>query len=136
MRGKQAFRLGAIRMIKAALKNREVEKGAALSEDEERAVLQTLIKQRRESAEHFRRGARPDLAEKEDAEAVLIQQYLPPAATDDEVRNAVDAAIAETNATSIRDMGRVMKVALGLLASRTVDGARVSAQVREKLESQ
>ena len=133
MRAKDSFRLGALRLIKTAFKNKEVDKGASLSEDEERSVLQTLLKQRKDAAAQFRDGNRPELAAKEDQEVALIQNYLPSPATDAEILASVDEAITETGAASIRDIGKVMKVALALLASKTVDGGKVSALVRERL---
>jgi hypothetical protein len=136
MRAKDSFRLSALRLIKTAFKNKEVDKGTSLSEDEERAVLQTLLKQRRDAASQFRDGNRPELAAKEDQEVELIQHYLPAAATDAEILASVDSAITETGASSIRDMGKVMKVALGLLESKTVDGGKVSSLVKERLGSE
>ena len=135
MRAKDAFRLGALRLIKTAFKNKEVEKRSPLSEDEERGVLQTLQKQRREAAAQFRHGDRLELADKEEQEAALIQEYLPSPATEDEIRAAVDDAIDETGASGIRDMGQVMKATLARLASKTVDGGQVSSIVKEKLQS-
>lgn len=136
MRQKDRLKLGTLRMVKTALKNREVEKRAALSEEEGRAVLETLCKQRREAAEQYRKGGRAELAEKEEAEMTLIQNYLPSPATAEEIALAVDTAIAETGARSPADMGRVMKAAMASLASKTVDGSRVSAMAKEKLQKQ
>lgn len=136
MRDRDPLRLGALRMIKAALKNREVEKRAPLSDDEERAVLQTLVKQRREAAQQFRDGGRQELADKEEWEMALIQGYLPSPATEEEIRAAVLEAIAETGATGVRDMGKVMKAAKTRLSSRTIDGARLSALVKERLQAE
>jgi hypothetical protein len=135
MRSRDAARLSALRMIKAALKNREVEKRAPLSDDEERAVLETLVKQRREASLQFRQGGRDELAVKEEFEMELISGYLPASATEMEMKAAIDHAVNETGAASVREMGRVMKATLGLLAGKTVDGARVSALVREKLQA-
>jgi uncharacterized protein len=133
MRQKDTLRLSTLRMVKTALKNREVEKRAPLSDEEGRTVLQTLVKQRREAADQFRKGARPELADKEEAEMALIQGYLPSAATDEEIAAAVETAITETGAQGLPDMGRVMKSAMASLASKTVDGSRVSAIVKQKL---
>lgn len=135
MRQKDPLRLGTLRMVKTALRNREVEKRAALSEDEERTVLQTLLKQRREAAGQFRKGGRAELAEKEEAEMTLIQEYLPSPATEEEIAAAVETAITGTGAQGPADMGRVMKAAMAGLASKTVDGSRVSAIVKEKLQA-
>jgi len=135
MRSRDSARLSALRMIKAALKNREVEKRAPLSDDEERAVLETLVKQRREASLQFHQGGRDELAEKEEFEMEVISGYLPASATEAEMKAAIDQAVNETGAASVREMGRVMKATLGLLAGKTVDGARVSALVREKLQA-
>jgi hypothetical protein len=136
MRSKDAFGLGALRMIKAALKNKEVEKRAPLSDDEGRAVLETLVKQRREAAVQFREGGRAELADKEEREMALIGEYLPSAASEEDISRAIDEAIARTGATGIRDMGKAMKAVTALLSSKTVDRGRVSALVKEALESQ
>jgi uncharacterized protein YqeY len=135
MRDREPLRLGALRMIKTALRNKAVEKRGPLSGDEERAVLQTLLKQRREAAEAFRGGGRAEMADREDAEAALIEAYLPGAATEEEIRAAIGEAVAETGATGPADMGKVMKAAMPRLASKTVDGRRVSALVKERLGS-
>jgi len=134
MRAKDAFVLGALRMVKAALKNKEVDKGKPLTEEEERSVLATVLKQRREAAAQFRQGGREELADKEDREATLIERYLPSPATEDEIRAAVTQAIADTGAESLRDMGKVMKATLALLATKTVDGGTVSALVKARLQ--
>src|SRR5690242_5826316 len=121
MRRQEAVRLGALRMLKAAFMNREIEKGRTLSDDEARQVVASLVKQRRESIDQFTKGGRADLAAKEAAEIVVLEQYLPPAADSAAVEQAVDDAIAETGATSAKDMGRVMKAAMARLAGQTVD---------------
>jgi hypothetical protein len=121
-------------MIKTAFEYREVEKRAPLSEDEARGVLETILKQRREAASEFRKGGRPELADREEYDVDLIEAYLPAAATEDEIRAAVGQAIAGSGAAGMRDMGRVMKTVRGLLEAKTVDLARVSALVKEKLE--
>jgi uncharacterized protein YqeY len=133
MRSKDALRLGVLRMMKAAVKNREVEKMKALDEPEVIAVLHSLGKQRRDSVEQFRNGNREELAQKEEAEIKVLEEYLPEAATDDEIRNAIEAALQQTGAASLKDMGKVMKASLTLLAGKTADGARVSQLVKEKL---
>src|SRR6187399_2023409 len=126
MRAKDAGRLGALRMAKAALMNREVEKGRALEAGEEQQVMASLIKQRRDSIEQFTKGGRTDLADKESAELAILERYAPPAVPAADIEQAVDAAIKETGATSAKDMGRVMKAVMGLLSGRTVDGKTVN----------
>ena len=133
MRAKEAARLGALRMAKAALMNREVEKGRPLEEPEAEQVIASLIKQRRDSIEQFTRGGRTDLADKESAEITTLEAYLPPPLDPAEVEAAVDAAIAETGASSPKDLGRVMKGTMARLAGRTVDGRLVNELVRRKL---
>jgi uncharacterized protein YqeY len=104
-----------------------------LDEPEALAVLTTLVKQRKDSIEQFRNGGREELAQKEEAEIKVIQEYLPAAASEDDVRRAIEEAVQETGATSIKDMGKVMKAALARLAGKTADGSRVSQMVKEKL---
>ena len=133
MRSKDALRLSVLRMMKSAVKNKEVEKMKSLDENEVVAVLNTLMKQRKESVEQFRQGGREELAQKEEAEIKIIQQYLPAAASEEDIRQAIDAAVQETGASSMKDMGKVMKAALARLAGKTADGARVSQMVKEKL---
>jgi uncharacterized protein YqeY len=133
MRSKDALRLSVLRMMKSAVKNKEVEKMKALETPEVLAVLNSLVKQRRDSVEQFRKGGREELAQKEEAEIKIVEEFLPAAASDDDIRNAIDAAIRETGAVSIKDMGKVMKAALTQLAGKTADGGRVSQLVKEKL---
>ena len=133
MKAKDAARLVALRMLKAALMNREVERGRALDEGEARQVVSALVKQRRDSIEQFTKGGRKDLADKETAEIVVLEGYLPPAVDAGELENAVEAAIASTGATSAKDMGRVMKAVMADLAGKTVDGKAVNELVRRKL---
>ena len=133
MKGHETVKLGALRLLKTALVNRSVEKGRALNEAEEQQVVATLVKQRRESAEQFRQANRPDLAERETAEIPILEAYLPARADPAAVEAAVDRAIAETGATSAKDVGRVMKVAMSSLAGQTVDGRAVNELVRRKL---
>ena len=135
MRSKQQLRLDVLRMMKAAIKNKEVEKMKALDEAEVTAVLNTLVKQRKDSVEQFRKGGREELAQKEEAEIKIIEEYLPAAASEDDIRQAIGEAVQETGATSIKDMGKVMKATLSRLAGKTADGARVSQLVKEKLSS-
>ena len=133
MRKQDPPRLSALRMLKAALMNREVEKGRALDEAEATQVVSALVKQRRDSIEQFTNGGRQDLADKETAEIRVLEAYLPPAADPADVERAVVEAIAETGATSAKDMGRVMKAVMAKLAGQTVDGKTVNELVRRKL---
>ena len=133
MRSHDALRLSALRMLKAALMNREVERGRALDAAESAQVVAALVKQRRDSIEQFTKGGRTDLADKETAEIQVLEAYLPPAADPAVVDRAVTEAIAETGAASPKDMGRVMKAAMARLAGQSVDGKAVSELVRQKL---
>jgi uncharacterized protein YqeY len=130
--GEQA-RLDALRMIKAALQKHQIDSMKPLDEPTELQLLNTLIKQRRESADMFRKGGRPELAEKEEAELKLIESYMPVSATDPEMDAAVAAAIAETGLTSLKQMGQVMKAAQAKLAGKRIDGKVLSERVRGKL---
>src|SRR5215470_5417535 len=112
MRSKDQLRLSVLRMIKTAVKNKEIEKMKPLEEGEVIAVLNSLVKQRKDSVEQFRKGAREELAQKEEAEIKIIEEYLPAAASEDEIRRAVEDAIQETGAASIKDMGKVMKATM------------------------
>ena len=134
MKAKDAPRLVALRMLKAALMNREVERGRALDETEARQVVSALVKQRRDSIEQFTKGGRKDLADKETAEIVILESYLPPALDAAELEKAVENAIASTGATSAKDMGKVMKAVMADLAGKTVDGKAVNELVRRKLQ--
>jgi uncharacterized protein YqeY len=133
MRKQDAPRLSALRMLKAALMNREVEKGRGLDEAESRQVVSSLVKQRKDSIEQFEKGGRPDLVAKETAEIAILESYLPPAADPAAVERAVADAIAETGATSPKDLGRVMKAAMGKLAGQNVDGKTVNELARKRL---
>ena len=133
MRKHEAVRLSALRMLKAALVNREVERGRALDDAESLQVVASLVKQRKDSIEQFTKGGRQDLADKEAAEIRVLDAYLPPAVDPAVIDRAVDAAIAETGATSPKDMGRVMKAAMAKLAGQSVDGKTVNERVRQKL---
>ncbi len=133
MRRKDAPTLSALRMLKAAFMNREVEKGRALDDAEARQVVSSLVKQRRDSIEQFINGGRQDLADKEAAEILVLESYLPAAADPAVVDRAIVDAIAETGATSPKDMGRVMKAAMSRLAGQTIDGKAVNELVRKKL---
>lgn len=133
MRAKDQARLAPLRMAKAALMNREVEKGRTLEDPEAEQVIASLIKQRRDSIEQFAKGGRQDLVAREAAEVTLLEAYLPPAVDAAEVEKAVDKAIADTGASSPKDLGRVMKTVMAELAGQTVDGKVVNELVRRKL---
>jgi uncharacterized protein YqeY len=133
MKSKEEARLSALRMIKAALKKHEIDSMKPLDEATEMQVLNTLVKQRRDSIEMFRKGNRPELADKEEAELKLIESYLPSAPSEEEVNAAVEAAIAETGANSPKQMGLVMKAAQAKLAGRRVDGKALSEKVKTRL---
>ena len=134
-KARESVRMDVLRMAKAALKNREIEKRAPLDEAEVVRVLQQLVKQREDSAAQFRAANRPELAEKESAEIGFLKGYLPQDVSDDEIRAAVEAAVAETGAASPKDMGKVMKAALAALqkGGQAVDGKRVNEAVRTRL---
>jgi uncharacterized protein len=133
MKSKAQLRLSVLRMMKTAVKNKEIDKMKPLDEGEVIAVLNTLVKQRKDSAEQFRTGGREEMAQKEEAEIKIIEEYLPAAATEDDVRNAIGEAILETGASSVKDMGKVMKATMTRLVGKTADGSRVSQLVKEKL---
>jgi uncharacterized protein YqeY len=133
MKARDEARLGALRLIKAALKKHEIDSMKPLDEAAEMQILNMLIKQRREAAEMFRKGGRDELAAKEEGELALIESYMPASATEVELDNAVAAAIAETGAASAKQMGAVMKAAQTKLAGKRVDGKVLSDKVRAKL---
>jgi uncharacterized protein YqeY len=133
MRAKNETKLNAIRMIKAALKKHEVDSMKPLEESTELQVLSTLIKQRREAADMFRQGGRAEMADKEEAELKLIESYMPAAPSDQEIEDAIAAALAETGVTSAKQMGVVMKAAQAKLAGKRVDGKALSEKVRARL---
>jgi uncharacterized protein len=133
MKAKDELRLSVLRMVKSALKNKEIEKIRPLDEAESIQVLQTLLKQRRESVEMFTKGGRNDLAEKESAEIAILETYLPAAASDEDMSKAIEAAIAETGANSPKQMGLVVKAAKAKLEGKTVDGKVLSDRIRAKL---
>jgi uncharacterized protein YqeY len=133
MRRKDAGRLSALRMLKAAMMNKSVEKGHDLDDAEAKQVVGALVKQRRDSIEQFQKGGRQDLVDKETAEIAVLESYLPPAADPALVDAAVTAAVAETGASSPKDIGKVMKAAMAKLAGQTVDGKLVNELVRKKL---
>ncbi|HME07599.1 MAG TPA: GatB/YqeY domain-containing protein [Bryobacteraceae bacterium] len=133
MRSKDEMRLGAIRLIKTALKKHEVDSMKPLDEPTEMQVLSSLIKQRRESAEMFRKGGRPELADKEEAELKVVESYMPASASEEEIDAAIAAALTETGATAAKQMGVVMKAAQAKLAGKRVEGKALSEKVRAKL---
>jgi uncharacterized protein YqeY len=133
MRSKEQLRLSVLRMMKSAVKNKDVDKMNALEEPEVIAVLNTLVKQRKDSVEQFRNGGREEMAQKEEAEIKIIEEYLPAAASEEDIRQAVEEAIQETGAASMKDMGKVMKATLARLAGKSADGSRVSELVKGKL---
>ena len=135
MKAKDAARTATLRMAKAALMNREIEKKAPLIDAETVRVLHGLVKQREDSVFHFRKASRPELVRKEEAEIEVLKEYLPAEASDADIGAAVDTAIAETGASSPKDMGRAIKAALAALEARgkPADGKRVSDAVRKRL---
>jgi uncharacterized protein len=133
MKQKDELRLSVLRMVKSALKNKEIEKVRPLDDMESLQVLQTLVKQRRESIDQFTRGGRKDLAEKEQKEIAIIEEYLPAAPSDEEVHRAIEEAIAEAGADSLKQMGAVIKAARARLEGKSVDGKVLSDRVRERL---
>ena len=134
MKAKDAGRLAALRMLKAAVMNKGmVEKGRELNDAEVLQVVASLVKQRRDSIEQFAQAGRTDLVDKETAEIAVLEHYLPPAASADEIDAAVAGAIAETGASSAKDMGKVMKAVMPKLAGKNVDGRTVNDAVRRKL---
>jgi uncharacterized protein YqeY len=133
MRRKDQATLAPLRMLKAAIINREVEKGRALDDSESLQVVQSLVKQRRDSIEQFRAGGRMDLVAREQAEVEFLSQFLPPAADEATVARAIEAAITETGASGPKDIGKVMKNVMGRLSGVTVDGRIVSDAVKRRL---
>jgi hypothetical protein len=133
MKAKEEGRLSALRMIKAALQKYTIDTMKPLDDAAGQQILKSLVKQRIDAAEAFRKGGREELAEKEDAERRLIESYLPAAATDAEIDEAVSAAVAETGATSAKQMGAVIKAAQARLAGKTVDGKTLSEKVKTRL---
>jgi uncharacterized protein len=133
MKAKDAARLSALRMLKAAIMNKGIEKGHDLDDGEVLQVVSSLVKQRRDSIEQFSKAGRTDLVDKESVEIGVLEQYLPPAASAVEIEAAVSAAIAETGAASPKDMGKVMKAVMPMLAGKNADGKTVNEIVRRKL---
>lgn len=133
MKAKNAPRLSTLRMMKAAMMNKGVEKGRDLEDAEVLQVVSSLVKQRRDSIEQFSKAGRTDLAEKETAEIVVLEEYLPPAATAEEIDTAIAAAVTETGAASPKDIGKVMKAVMPKLAGKNADGRTINESVRRKL---
>lgn len=133
MKAKDAARTSTLRMLKAAIVNRQIEKGGELDDEELMKLLRTQVKQRRDSVEQYEKGNRQDLADKEIAEIAVIEGYLPQAASQEEIDQAVAAAIAATGATSVKEMGAVMKAVMPLLAGKNADGRAVSEAVKTRL---
>ena len=133
MKARDAARTSTLRMVKAAVMNREIEKGGELNEEELTKALQSLVKQRRDSVEQYEKAGREELAAKERAEITVIEEYLPRAATPEEIERAVAEAVAEVGATSIKQMGAVMKAAQARLAGKSADGRMVSEMVKKNL---
>ena len=133
MRAKDTVRLSALRMLKTALTNKGVEKGRDLDDNEGLQVIGTLIKQRRDSIEQFQKGGRQDLVDRETAEIAVLEGYLPPPVSESDLAGIVEQAVIESGASSPREMGQVMKIVMGRLAGRTVDGRVVSELVKRRL---
>jgi uncharacterized protein YqeY len=133
MKAQDTPRTSTLRMVKAAMMNRQIEKGSELDDEEMLKLLRSLVKQRRDSVEQYEKAARLDLADKEKAEIGIIEAYLPQSASQEEIERAVAAAIAETGAASMKDMGQVMKATQSRLAGKNADGRMVSEIVKAKL---
>ena len=133
MKARDEARLSALRMMKAALKKHEIDSMKPLDESSEMQVLKSLVKQRTDAAEMFRKGGRPEMADKEEAERALIESYMPAGATEAEIEAAIAAALAETGVTSLKQMGVVMKATQAKLKGKTVDGKALSEKVRSRL---
>ena len=133
MKAQDAPRTSTLRMVKAAMMNRQIEKGGELDDEEMGKLLRSLVKQRRDSVEQYEKGGRQDLADKEKSEIQVIEAYLPQAASPEEIEAAVAAAIAESGASSMKEMGKVMKAAQAKLAGKHVDGKVLSERVRSRL---
>ena len=135
MKAQDASRTSTLRMVKAAMMNRQIEKGSELDDDDMQKLLRSLVKQRRDSIEIYENAGRQELIDKEKAEIEVIEKYLTQAASQDEIEQAVVAAIAETGASSIKDMGKVMKAAQAALAGKNADGRTVSEVVKARLSA-
>jgi uncharacterized protein len=135
MKSKDRLRLDVLRGVKTAIKNKEIERMKQLGEADVVQVLTTLVKQRRDSIEQFTKGARFDLVEREEAELKILEDYLPPAVGEQEIREVITQAIGEAQASSAKDMGKVMKLVMGKFSGRVVDGKLVNQLVRSLLGS-
>jgi len=135
MKAKNTARTSTLRMVKAAIMHREKEGAGELSDDDVLKLLRSQLKQRRDSVEHYQKANRADLAEKETAEIAIIESYLPQAASAEEIEEAVKAAVAETGASSMKDMGAVMKAVMAKLAGKNADGRMVSETVKQQLSA-
>jgi uncharacterized protein YqeY len=135
LKAREELRVSTLRMVKTALKHREVAEGRALTDIEVIEVVRSLIKQRREAIEQYRRGGRPDLAEKEAREIEILEDYVPPPVSDAEIERVVEETIAELGARRLADMGPVMKAVMAKFAGRVVEGRRVNEIVRAKLSA-
>jgi uncharacterized protein YqeY len=133
MKAKEPTRLSALRMLKAAIMNKGIEKAHDLDDAEVQQIISTLVKQRRDSIEQFAKAGRTDLVDKETAEITILEEYLPPAASAEEIDAAISSAVAETGASSVKDMGKVMKAVMPRLAGKNADGRVVNEAVRRKL---
>jgi uncharacterized protein YqeY len=133
MKAQDAPRTSTLRMVKAAVMNREIEKGGEMDDEEMGKLLRSLVKQRRYSVEQYEKGGRPELAAKEQTEIEIIEAYLPQAASREEIEAAVATAITETGASSMKDMGRVMKTVQAALAGKNADGRTISEIVKTRL---
>ena len=133
MKAKDAARTSTLRMVKAAIMHREKEGGGELTDEDVTKLLRSQVKQRRDSVEQYQKAGRQELVDKEAAEIAVIEEYLPQAASEAEIEQAVSAAVAETGATSMKDMGAVMKAAMAKLAGKNADGKLVSETVKKKL---
>jgi len=133
MKAQDTPRTSTLRMVKAAMMNRQIEKGSELDDDDMSKLLRSLVKQRRDSVEQYEKAGRQDLADKEKAEIAIIEAYLPQSASQEEIERAVAAAIQETGAASLKDMGKVMKATQSQLAGKNADGRLVSDIVKAKL---
>ncbi|HKU74043.1 MAG TPA: GatB/YqeY domain-containing protein [Pyrinomonadaceae bacterium] len=133
MKAQDAAKTSTLRMVKAAMMNRQIEKGSELDDDDVQKLLRSLVKQRRDSVEQYEKAGRQELVDKEQAEINVIETYLPQAVSQEEIEQVVAAVIAETGASSIKDMGKVMKATQAALAGKNADGRLVSEVVKAKL---
>jgi uncharacterized protein YqeY len=133
MKAQEALRTSTLRMVKAAMMNRQIEKGGPLDDDEMLKLLRSLVKQRHDSVVQYEKAGRQELADKEKAEIEIIEVYLPQSASQEEIENAVITAIAETGAASMKDMGKVMKAVQASLSGKNADGRVISEIVKAKL---